>query len=186
MTVCDFLPVFSSSGAGWVRLWSSLYQSRWVSSARLRSRRKRCWLRRSWPHSRGEAPHGLTKRSQFTLLRCRQRLSLLPREDIITVAPQDGIAEVGETSQLSKEDAIIGKVPLATHCCICVAIFSKQGDLERISHHSLHRRKAQGSFFLSRAPTFTAWGAVRTPDWLSGSIWHQRKKDDYLSSFSFS
>lgn len=30
------------------------------------------------------------------------------REDIITVAPQDGIAEVGETSQLSKDEAVIG------------------------------------------------------------------------------
>lgn len=33
---------------------------------------------------------------------------LFYREDIITVAPQDGIAEVGETSQLSKDEAVIG------------------------------------------------------------------------------
>lgn len=44
------------------------------------------------------------------------------REDIITVAPQDGVAEVGETNQLSKGEAVIGNVtscpPGAKDCCL--------------------------------------------------------------------
>lgn len=40
---------------------------------------------------------------------------LFYREDIITVAPQDGIAEVGETNQLSKDEAVIGNGTACPH-----------------------------------------------------------------------
>lgn len=159
----DFPTCFSSSGAGWARLWLSRYQSRWVSSPRSESRRKRFWLRQRWPPSRGEAPtvplsH---QRSHFALdAHLNICVCSLGRTLWQWLHRTEQLRRVKPSSCQRRTPSLVNS-PLPSAFLVLFKSFS------------------------SRATAFTAWAAVRTPDWLSGSMWHQGK--GWLSvSFSFS
>lgn len=91
---------------GWVRSWSSPYRSQLMTSRLLRSKLRRYWLLQTWPPKQGNAYY--FRRIISLGSSVLETFLLFCREDIITVAPQDGIAEIGETNQLSKDETVIG------------------------------------------------------------------------------
>ncbi|CAF87665.1 unnamed protein product, partial [Tetraodon nigroviridis] len=87
---------------------------------------------------------------------------LNPQEggDIITVAPQDGIADVGETNLLSKEEAVIGNAAscffLHTAVFVVFLMLTYTKGAESVSHQNTIKRKC---FHL--LPTFHNIGCLQ-------------------------